>query len=141
MAQTGVQVNSSCTEKFNEFKLRKTYSYLVFKINDALTEIVIEKSGEPNAPYSEFVGHLPDNDCRYGVITVNYTTPTEGERSKIVFFLWAPETSKVKSKMLYAGTKDALKKALNGIQTEIQGTDKSEVEYNTVIEKCKQFSQ
>jgi len=43
--------------------------------------------------------------------------------------------------MLYAGTKDALKKALNGIQTEIQGTDRGEVEYNTVIEKCKQFSQ
>jgi len=126
--------------EFNEYKLRNKYSYIVFKMNDQNTEIVIEKTGAPGAPYSEFVSHLPDNDCRYAVITVNYTGD-EGDRSKIVFFLWAPDSSKVKSKMLYAGSKDTLKKNLNGIQTEVQGTDKSEVDINAVIEKCKQFSQ
>ena len=37
--------------------------------------------------------------------------------------------------MLYASSKDALRKALVGIATEIQGTDLSEVSYETVLEK------
>lgn len=41
----------------------------------------------------------------------------------------------MKQKMLYASSKDALRKALVGIATEIQGTDLSEVSYETVLEK------
>lgn len=47
----------------------------------------------------------------------------------------SPDDSKVKQKMLYASSKDALRKALVGIATEIQGTDFSEVSYETVLEK------
>jgi len=140
-SNTGVKLNDDCVTAFNDFKLRKAYSYLVFKLSDDLTQIVIEHKGAPGADYTEFVKCLPDNDCRYAVVTVSYSTPSEGDRTKIVFFLWAPESSKVKSKMLYAGSKDTAKKGFNGIQTEVQGTDKSEVEFNAVIEKCKQFSQ
>jgi hypothetical protein len=38
----------------------------------------------------------------------------------------APDTSKIKQKMLYASSKDALRKKLVGIGSEIQGTDFSE---------------
>lgn len=41
----------------------------------------------------------------------------------------------MKQKMLYASSKEALRKALVGISTEIQGTDFSEVSYETVLEK------
>jgi len=140
-SNTGVKLNDSCIGTFNDFKLRKTHQYLIFKLNDTFTEVVLEKAGENGAPYDEFIKQLPDNDCRYAVISISYSTPAEGDRSKIVFFLWAPESSKVKAKMLYAGTKDTVKKGFNGIQTEVQATDKSEVELNAVIEKCKQFSQ
>jgi cofilin len=47
----------------------------------------------------------------------------------------APDTSKVKQKMVYAASKDALRKKLVGIASEIQGTDMSEISYETVLEK------
>jgi cofilin len=37
--------------------------------------------------------------------------------------------------MVYSSSKDALRRALNGIHAEIQGTDFSEVSYETVLEK------
>lgn len=37
--------------------------------------------------------------------------------------------------MIYASSKDALRRALNGIAAEIQGTDYSEVAYEAVLEK------
>lgn len=43
----------------------------------------------------------------------------------------SPDDAKIKQKMLYASSKDALRKALVGISTEIQGTDFSEVAYET----------
>jgi cofilin len=42
--------------------------------------------------------------------------------------------------MIYAGTKDTIKKTLQGLQVEIQGTDKSEVDYNEVLAKCQSVS-
>jgi hypothetical protein len=38
-----------------------------------------------------------------------------------------PDTSKVRSKMLYASSKDALRRKLVGIAIEVQGTDLDEV--------------
>lgn len=42
----------------------------------------------------------------------------------------SPDEAKIKTKMLYASSKDALRRALVGISTEIQGTDFSEVAYD-----------
>lgn len=41
----------------------------------------------------------------------------------------------LQSKMVYASSKDALRRSLNGIGAEVQGTDFSEVAYETVLEK------
>jgi len=43
----------------------------------------------------------------------------------------SPDDSKIKQKMLYASSKDALRKSLVGISSEIQGTDSSEVAHET----------
>lgn len=42
--------------------------------------------------------------------------------------------------MVYASSKDALRKQLVGISAEIQGTDSSEIEYDTVLEKVSRSS-
>lgn len=39
----------------------------------------------------------------------------------------SPEAAKIKQKMVFASSRDALKRALTGVAIEIQGTDYSEV--------------
>lgn len=41
----------------------------------------------------------------------------------------SPDEAKIKTKMVYASSKDALRRALVGIASEIQGTDHSEIAY------------
>lgn len=48
----------------------------------------------------------------------------------------SPDDAKVKQKMLFASSKDALRRALVGLAVEIQGSDYSEVAY----ESCTSFS-
>ncbi len=49
--------------------------------------------------------------------------------------LRAPESAKLKRKMLIASSKDAFRKKLVGISTEIQATDIAEVDKQAVLEK------
>ena len=45
----------------------------------------------------------------------------------------SPDEAKIKEKMLYASSRDALRRALVGIAVEIQGTDYSEVAYESGV--------
>eukprot|EP01122_Echinamoeba_exundans_P000362 TRINITY_DN10322_c1_g1_i1.p1 TRINITY_DN10322_c1_g1~~TRINITY_DN10322_c1_g1_i1.p1 ORF type:complete len:139 (+),score=52.00 TRINITY_DN10322_c1_g1_i1:558-974(+) len=135
---TGVQVAADCITEFNEFKLRNKYRYIIFHV--ANNQVAIEKTAAPDATYDQFLADLPADDCRYAVFNFEYDAGADGKRSKVVFILWAPETSKIKSKMIYAGTKDTVKKAFQGLQVEIQGTDKSEVDKDAILAKCQSVS-
>lgn len=120
---------------FNDLKLGKKYKFIIFKINEAKTDIVVDETST-SQDYDEFLSKLPENDCKYAIYDFEYELGGgEGKRSKIIFYTWSPDTAPVRSKMVYASSKDALRRALSGIASDIQGTDFSEVAYESVLEK------
>eukprot|EP00043_Microstomoeca_roanoka_P020690 m.253722 g.253722 ORF g.253722 m.253722 type:complete len:141 (+) comp17291_c0_seq1:89-511(+) len=131
---SGIQVNREVVETFTNLKIKHDISYMVMGLNDSLTEIVVNEVSA-DGDYDEFLSKLPADKCRYGVFDFKYTLNDGGQRNKIVFFTWTPDSASIKDKMLFASSKDALKKQLNGIHTEIQGTDLDEVDYDTVYNK------
>ncbi|CAN3360453.1 cofilin [Diutina catenulata] len=140
MSRSGVAVNDECLKAYNDLKLGKKFRYVIYKVSDDKSQIVVEETGDLNdgtqADYEKFVEKLPENDCKYAVYLFEYEIGNgEGSRSKIVFFTWTPDTAPVRSKMIYASSKDALKLALNGLSSDIQGTDFSEVSWETVLDK------
>ena len=48
-----------------------------------------------------------------------------------LFVSRSPDDAKIKSKMVYASSKDALRRSLVGVATEIQGTALDEVAYES----------
>ncbi|WFC99136.1 cofilin [Malassezia yamatoensis] len=134
MFSSGVQVNQNCLEQFQALKLGKKIRFIIYELSADNTEIVVAKTSE-SSNYDDFVAELPAGECRYAIYDFEYQKGDEGKRNKIVFVTWSPDDSKVKQKMLYASSKDALRKALVGIAAEIQGTDLSEVSYDAVLEK------
>jgi cofilin len=54
---------------------------------------------------------------------------------ELILGRWSPDTAPIKSKMVYASSKDSIKRSFNGIGAEIQGTDYAEVSYDAVLEK------
>ena len=51
----------------------------------------------------------------------------------------SPDTAKVKSKMVYAGSKDAMSRAMVGISTKVTATDMSELTEEIIVDACKKF--
>ncbi|CAG8551080.1 1846_t:CDS:2 [Racocetra persica] len=137
---SGVTASDECMEVFQELKLKKKYKYILYKINDDKDkpEIILDRAKE-SATYEDFKNVLVNEmkeEPRYAIYDFDYEKPGEGQRNKIVFFSWVPDnTHNVKLKMLYASSKDAIRKRLVGIAVEVQGTDAEEVDYAAVLEK------
>lgn len=68
------------------------------------------------------VARLPPDAGRYVVFDFEYTLGLEGVRNKLVFIAWNPDQGAVRSRMLYAASKGALKLKLDGLSQEVQAT-------------------
>jgi len=132
---TGVEVSDEVVSTFNQFKLlQEPYNlrYFIYKIQDKKT-VVIEKQGERTKTFDDFVEELPENDCRYGLIDIEFETVDGRATSKIIFISWNPDTAPVRPKMLYSGSKEALKSSLVGVGIHINATDHSELDFEEAI--------
>ncbi|KAI4964671.1 hypothetical protein ZWY2020_060018 [Hordeum vulgare] len=127
----GMAVCDECKLKFQELKA-KSFRFIVFKINEKVQQVVVDRVGEKNESYDDFAACLPADECRYAVFDFDFVTDENCQKSKIFFISWAPDTSRVRSKMLYASSKDRFKRELDGIQVELQATDPSEMSMDIV---------
>lgn len=127
---SGMAVHDDCKLRFQELKAKRIYRYITFKIEGQ--EVVIDKLGGHEETYEDFNNALPTDECRYAVFDFDFTTNENCQKSKIFFIAWAPDTSKVRMKMVYASSKDRFKRELDGIQVELQATDPSEMSLDIV---------
>nr|CAB3447446.1 unnamed protein product [Digitaria exilis] len=129
---SGMAVCDECKLKFQDLKAKRSFRFIVFKINEKVQQVVVDRLGEPGESYEDFTACLPADECRYAVFDFDFVTDENCQKSKIFFISWAPDTSRVRSKMLYASSKDRFKKELDGIQVEIQATDPSEMSMDII---------
>jgi len=130
-AASGVAVAEECTARFQELRTARAHRFVVFKIDDSLERVVVDKVGARDAGFGDLTASLPADGCRYAVydhdFTVGDATAGEGPRSKIFFVSWSPATADVKSKMVCASSCEGFKKELDGVQIDLQATEPSEL--------------
>ncbi|XP_050211086.1 actin-depolymerizing factor 4-like [Mercurialis annua] len=131
-AASGMAVHDECKLKFLELKAKRTYRFIVYKIELVQKQVVVEKVGEPTESYEAFAASLPADECRYAVYDFDYVTAENCQKSRIVFVAWSPDSAKVRSKMIYASSKDRFKRELDGIQIELQATDPTEMDLDVI---------
>jgi len=81
LVYSSVGLGPDCVSTFEELKLKKTYSYILYKLSDDKKTIIVEKTGDPQVTYEDFASSLPETECRYAVFDFNYEIDaTEGKR-------------------------------------------------------------
>jgi hypothetical protein len=145
MSQSGATVSPDCVTAYNELKLNKKYKYIIFKLSDDNKEIVVESTSEDAPEYDNFREKLINAQSktksgavgkgpRYAVYDVQYDLASgEGTRNKITFIAWSPDDAGIMPKMVYASSKDALKRALTGLAVEIQANDSDDIEWDSLV--------
>ncbi|KAK5149208.1 hypothetical protein LTR04_007346 [Oleoguttula sp. CCFEE 6159] len=146
MAQSGVSVSPECITAFNELKLGKSTKWIIYKISDDWKEIVVEETSK-EADFSVFREKLLSAKSknkrgeegiggRYAVYDMEYDAPGgEGKRSKITFIAWCPDDAPQYPRMMYSSSKEAIKRALNGLAADIQANDADDIEYDNIISR------
>jgi len=81
-------VHDDCKLKFLELKAKRTYRFIVFKIDEKSKQVVVEKLGEPAETYEDFTACLPANECRYAVYDFDFVTKENCQKSRIFFIAW-----------------------------------------------------
>ncbi|CAK9327077.1 unnamed protein product [Citrullus colocynthis] len=136
-AASGMAVHDDCKLKFLELKTKRTYRYIVYKIEEKQKQVIVEKVGEPAQSYEDFTACLPADECRYAVYDFEFMTKENVPKSRIFFIAWSPDVSRVRSKMIYASSKDKFRRELDGIQIELQATDPSEMDLDVFKSRAK----
>lgn len=137
-AMSGVTVDDKIKQAFDDMKHGgKKNRYIQMKITDDLKQVDIEKCAPKAETYADFVSQLPPNECRYAVVDYCYEGKETGPKDLLVLIVWCPDSAKVKEKMLYASTKEAVKQICTGVAAEIQANDFDGVSDDTVRDKVK----
>eukprot|EP01036_Dinobryon_divergens_P023821 gene23821-32208_t len=135
---TGIQADSTLSEFYNnEFKKESNKGrYIILKISDDKKFIQLEKSSE-DPTFESYLADLTKSGLpRFSVLKFKYESNDGRPCEKLISITWIPDTCGVKEKMVYAGSKDALKKVLQGIMVQVNATDLSELSLKILADAC-----
>lgn len=143
---SGVSVSAEAKTVYEEVKKDKKYRYIIYHIKDEKV-IHVESTGPRNAKYSDFLEQLEKlkSECRYCLFDFPASVSVEGGSGdktsmcvdRLVLMTWCPESSKIKQKMLYSSSYDALKKALVGVYKYVQANDFDDASQEEIENKIK----
>lgn len=145
MTSSGIEVVPDVKTKFSEIKKDKKHKYVIFKISEDLTQIVVhstrkgegDKLKDDNCQkcWEELCATLKEKEPCYIVYDVhNVTKNDKRPLTKLILISWCSDHSEIKYKMLHASSEDALKKNLDGIAGKYQAHDRSDLAYSDLLE-------
>ncbi|MQL92963.1 hypothetical protein Taro_025602 [Colocasia esculenta] len=137
MATTGMSVMEECKRSFMEMKWKRVHRYVVYKIDEGSRAVMVEKVGAPGEGYEGLAASLPEDDCRYAVFDFDFVTADNCQKSRIFFIAWAPTASRIRAKMLYATSKEGLRRVLEGVHYDMQATDATEMGIDIIRGRAK----
>ncbi|KAG1354120.1 actin-depolymerizing factor 5-like [Cocos nucifera] len=135
MATEGMRVTEECWRSFMEMKWKRVHRYVVYKIDERSRSVMVDKVGGPGEGYEELAASLPNDDCRYAVFDFDFVVD-KCQKSKIFFITWSPTASRIRAKMLYATSKQWLRRALEGVCYEVQATDPTEMGFDVIRKRA-----
>ncbi|XP_036430955.1 non-muscle cofilin 1-like [Colossoma macropomum] len=132
----GIRVRLQGSEEKERFKL------VVMQLSEDQKSIVVDHQSslknkdvekEENI-FKKVVSMLPEKECRYALYDCTYETK-ETLKEDLVFIMWAPDDASLKSKMVYASSKGALRAKFPGLKLEWQVNDPADKEISALMEK------
>nr|CAH8874806.1 unnamed protein product [Trichobilharzia regenti] len=132
---SGIKPTAECERLYKSLKMDNLYRYIIFTISNS-EQIIASKAAPRSATYKEFKDELTsrkDTGC-YAVIDYE----CEGIKgSNLIFVSWVCDSLPVKQKMLYASSREALKKRFEGLKGDVHAVDLEGVAESVMISKAK----
>jgi len=132
-SKSGVSLTAETETALEKFRSRKA-KYVIYKINEEGTEIVVDSKGKRKADLKEFLKALPSNLMRLALYNHEYTTADGRLTDKMFFIFWSPSGAKTESKMRYSSDKAVLRALCDGV-VDLHATSAKDIENACGVEK------
>ncbi|KAH7166436.1 putative cofilin, actophorin [Dactylonectria macrodidyma] len=139
-----VRIADECITAVNELRSKRGATkprFVIFKISDDASTVIVDQTSLEQ-DYGVFLHELSSavdaNGApapRFAVYDVEYNLGDDGKRIKTVFLSWVSQEAPIKSRMLYASTREQLNKALN-LGVSIHADDLEDIEWNNVLKEA-----
>ncbi|KAL6487897.1 hypothetical protein MHYP_G00045230 [Metynnis hypsauchen] len=146
---SGVAISDEVIEHYTQIRTRRQgceekerLKLVVMRISDDHKSIIVDDRSslkikdieQEHNVFKKVISMLPEKECRYALYDCTYETK-ESLKEDLIFIMWAPEDAPLKSKMVYASSKGALRAKLPGLKREWQVNDPADKELSALIEK------
>lgn len=61
---TGISLADDCISEFTALRMKRAHRYLILKVNDEKTQIVLDKVGARDASFAQFKEDMPKDQGR-----------------------------------------------------------------------------
>ena len=140
---SGIEVNAETITPFivriNKNAKNGPLRYVILKINDKNTEVVVDFEGPREHTWNDFTAQLLERKPCYAVFDLEYHNNKNGiDTSKLVTVLWrgnaSTGTAGMKEKMLIASTLKTVQQNLALQGGVFQAGNEQELEYQDVVD-------
>jgi cofilin len=81
-------INANCKLNFMELKEKRTYMFIVYKIDENRNQVIEEKFGDISQGHDNFIACFPVEKCRFVVFDFEYLIERNVPMSRILFIRW-----------------------------------------------------
>ncbi|XP_059215436.1 cofilin-1-B-like [Centropristis striata] len=125
---SGVEVEDQVKDLFNEMKVHKNNDddqkrprVVVFDIDDGkirVKEILRQEDlkGDDEDVFKVLKTRCGEKCCCYVLYDCHYELKETGKREDLIFFSWTPSNAGIRQNMVYASSREALKKIFTGVK-------------------------
>ena len=111
---------------------------LFLKLSDDQKKIVLDKTFEAGSlEFEKLKEELPKDEGRYVLYDYSYQTKNGQPHKKIIFVFWNPDSGKLKLKMMYSSSKDAIKRKMEAVAIEVQANDLGDLDKDEIDDKLR----
>ena len=113
-AKSGISISEEASAAVAKFRRRKA-GFVIFKLNEDFTEIVVDVCGKRAAKSKDFFGSLDKTHMRYALYNHEFKTNDGRLTDKMYYIFWAPSAADTNSKMRYSSDKNVLRSQCDGV--------------------------
>ena len=111
----------------------KETRYIIFKMNDDQTTVQLEREGERDETFDQFVGNMPKDEPRWAIFELHVEKTDGSTANKMVFFHYSPDTYFGGLKFLFSAAKDKVVHHFVGVNKSMQVNDHDEFDVQEAI--------
>ena len=140
-SSSGIRCASDIIEFIKDIHNQK-FRYVTFRIRRGPKSklISVDKKGEREKTFVEFVKDLPLREPRYAVYDFTYKLPSGETRNSMLLIFWSPfQAAEIEAKTLYSSSKSNMWKVANSVieMKNVEITEQSELTEDQLLNVLK----